>query len=133
MYRIFHNIDGEKITICNTDEELIDFVTKIAIENEDKEMIDTFERGNRMKVGQAIYYLETYCPNLTILKPLSECFQTLLYSWGGDTPPEAIWAANDFLNAQKQFYKELRDQQFVEDDQDGNNTRILDLLKSMGI
>ena len=23
---------------------------------------------------------------------------TLFYSWGGDTPAEAIWAGNDFLN-----------------------------------
>lgn len=22
---------------------------------------------------------------------------TLFYTWGGDTPPEAYWAANDFL------------------------------------
>jgi len=29
---------------------------------------------------------------------LKEAFSTLLYSWGGDTPPEAIWAADAFLN-----------------------------------
>ena len=23
---------------------------------------------------------------------------TLLYSWGGDTPPEALWALTDFVN-----------------------------------
>jgi len=29
---------------------------------------------------------------------LIKCFITLFYSWGSDAPPEAIWAANDFLN-----------------------------------
>lgn len=27
---------------------------------------------------------------------------TLLFSWGTETPPEAVWAANDFL----QYYEE---------------------------
>jgi len=31
-----------------------------------------------------------------------KALQTLFYSWGGDTPPEAYWAANEFLNY---FYK----------------------------
>ena len=26
-----------------------------------------------------------------------EALETLLYSWGSDTPSEAYWAANDFL------------------------------------
>ena len=133
MYKILHNIDGDKITTCNTDQEFIDFVKSIAIENEDQTMIDTFERGNNFTPAQATYYLETYCPNLTILPKLSTCFQTLLFSWGSDTPPEAIWAANEFLNYQKLFNKELRHQTFVEDDQTGNNGQIIELLKTMGI
>jgi len=28
---------------------------------------------------------------------LKKAFLTLFFSWGGDTPPEAVWAANDFL------------------------------------
>ena len=66
-------------------------------------------------------------------KKLSECFSTLLYSWGGDTPPEAIWAANDFLEYHKPFYTELEGREFVEDDMDGKNGEIIELLKSMGI
>ena len=27
-----------------------------------------------------------------------EMLTTLLYSWGGDTPPKAIWTANDLLD-----------------------------------
>jgi len=30
---------------------------------------------------------------------LQEAFDTLLYSWRSDTPPEAIWAANLFMQA----------------------------------
>lgn len=36
---------------------------------------------------------------------LIEAFlSTLLYSWGGDTPSEAIWAANDFLDVLENLY-----------------------------
>ena len=29
-------------------------------------------------------------------KELDEFISTLMFSWGGDTPPEAIWAVEDF-------------------------------------
>ena len=28
-----------------------------------------------------------------------EFFGTLFHSWGGDTPQETVWAANDFIDA----------------------------------
>lgn len=31
-------------------------------------------------------------------KTLIKTFSTLLYSWGGDTPQEAIWAANELID-----------------------------------
>ena len=37
---------------------------------------------------------------------------TLLYSWGGDTPQDAIWAANEMLD----FYKNETGIDFEEDD-----------------
>ena len=27
-----------------------------------------------------------------------KALQTLFYSWGGDTPPEAYWAGNEFID-----------------------------------
>ena len=29
---------------------------------------------------------------------LKKAFSTLMTSWGGDPPPEAFWAANDFID-----------------------------------
>lgn len=60
-----------------------------------------------------------------------EAFTTLLFSWGGDTPPEAIWAGNDFLKVFRTMYSELNDLEFIEDDQDGTNGRILDVIKTL--
>lgn len=67
----------------------------------------------------------------TISKKLSDCFQTLLYSWGGDTPPEAIWTANDFLKYFSLMYKELKGLEFQEDDINEVNPKILDMLVNM--
>jgi hypothetical protein len=60
MYKIFHNIDGEKTTTLNSDAEFIDFVRKIVIENEDYDF-------SIIGVSDAKEYLESYCPNLTLL------------------------------------------------------------------
>lgn len=46
---------------------------------------------------------------------LKEALSTLIHSWGGDTPQEAIWAYNelvDFLNAE--CYIELKHIEDVE-------------------
>lgn len=59
MYKIHHNIDGEKTTTLNDDNELIHFVRKIAVENEDHELSIT-------SVGEAKDYLNNYCSNLTL-------------------------------------------------------------------
>jgi len=60
MYKIFHNIDGEKTTILNSDAELVHFMRKIAIENDDEELSITTK-------GEAVDYLLEYCENLTLL------------------------------------------------------------------
>ncbi len=60
MYNIFHNIDGEKTTTLNNDIEFIQFMKKIAIENEDEDFsINT--------LNEAMFYLNEYCENLTLL------------------------------------------------------------------
>lgn len=61
-------------------------------------------------------------------------FKTLLYSWGGDTPAEAIWAANQFLDIYKQltgnetsglYFKEL------DEDLDGTgNPAVLEVIST---
>ena len=67
---------------------------------------------------------------------LSDCFTTLLSSWGSDIPPQAIWAAIDFLDYFRPFYKELEGLQFkqlCEDKTGKNNAMIIETLKNMGI
>lgn len=62
MYKIFHNIDGEKTTTLNSDREFISFMQKIVVENGDSETISI------IGISDAIEYLEDYCPNLTLLE-----------------------------------------------------------------
>jgi hypothetical protein len=57
--RILHNMDCEKVTTLNSDAELIDFIRRIAIENEDAVTITTDI--------DALLYLKENCPNLTLL------------------------------------------------------------------
>jgi hypothetical protein len=59
MYIITHNIDNVKSTILPTDAHLVHFVRKIAVENEDEELSITV-------LGEALDYLNNYCPNLTL-------------------------------------------------------------------
>ncbi len=58
-------------------------------------------------------------------------FTTLLYAWGGDTPPEAIWAANEFLRILEVAYPVLVGLDFQEDNSTGINDNILDTLKTL--
>lgn len=60
MYKIFHTTDSEKITVCNTDNELIDFTNSIRIENEDFDF-------SILGVSDAIEYIEEYCSNLDLV------------------------------------------------------------------
>ena len=60
MYTILHNIDEEKITNLKGDRELVDFVNKIRIENEDYDF-------SILGVSDAEEYLEDFCPNLTLI------------------------------------------------------------------
>lgn len=61
MYSIIHNIDGVKMTNLKTDRELIDFVDKIRIENEDFDF-------SILGVSDALEYLEDFCSNLTLIE-----------------------------------------------------------------
>jgi len=63
---------------------------------------------------------------------------TLLFSWGGDTPPEAIWAANDFLDYFEKVNKITLSGRFEEidyqDDNEGSgehNNNLLDEIKNL--
>lgn len=60
MYKIFHNIDGEKTTTLNNEAEFIHFMRNIAVENGDEELSITC-------LSEAMDYLNNYCPNLTLL------------------------------------------------------------------
>lgn len=60
MYKILHNIDGEKTTTLNSDAEFVHFMRNIAVENGDEELSITC-------LGEAMDYLKNYCSNLTLL------------------------------------------------------------------
>ena len=60
MYKIYHNIDGEKITVLNSDLEFIEFMRKIAIENLDFDF-------SILGVSDAMEYLDDYCENLDLI------------------------------------------------------------------
>jgi len=53
---------------------------------------------------------------------------TLLFSWGGDTPPEAIWAANDFLDYFEKVNKITLSGRFEED---LSNNNLLEEIKNL--
>jgi len=60
MYKIFHNIDGEKTTVLHSDAGFVHFIRRIAIENDDEELSITTK-------GEAMDYLLEYCEGLTLL------------------------------------------------------------------
>ncbi len=63
---------------------------------------------------------------------LSKCFETLLFSWGGDTPPEAIWAANEFLNHFCSTDTRLQGLEFLEEgqyDYANVNSRVIEAIR----
>ena len=54
-----------------------------------------------------------------------EGITTLLSAWGGDTPPEAIWAANELLD----FYKGLKQKEYLlyfDEEDDELNSQVLE-------
>ena len=54
---------------------------------------------------------------------------TLLGSWGGDTPPEAIWTANELVDwVEKEFDVKI-DSRFIEEDYDSENDNVIAELK----
>lgn len=54
-----------------------------------------------------------------------KALKTLMYSWGGDTPPEAIWTANELLEWYEKEYNVTLNIRFEEEaslDDDGEDT-----------
>jgi len=65
-----------------------------------------------------------------------KALSTLLFSWGSDTPPEAIWAANEFLDYFEKVNKITLSGRFEETDYDNedyeeNNNILLDEIKNL--
>ena len=56
-----------------------------------------------------------------------ESLTTLLFSWGGDTPPEAVWAFNELIYwADKEFGLDID----MELEEDGSNlTEVLEKIE----
>lgn len=60
----------------------------------------------------------------------NSALSTLLYSWGGDTPAEAIWASNQFLDFYERVYGVTLSGRFSEMDYDHNTELLLELERS---
>lgn len=60
MFKIFHNVDGDKITVLKNDAEFVHFMRTIAVENCDEELSITCK-------GEALDYLNEYCESLTLI------------------------------------------------------------------
>jgi hypothetical protein len=60
MYFIYHNTDGDKVTVLKDDSRFTHFMRNIAVENGDEDLSITC-------IGEAMDYFENYCPNLTRL------------------------------------------------------------------
>ncbi len=60
-------------------------------------------------------------------------FSTLLHSWGGDTPSEATWAANEMIDWIVVEYEIDYEKRFDEDPSDDgeNNSTIVEELKAI--
>jgi hypothetical protein len=58
-----------------------------------------------------------------------KALKTLLFSWGGDTPAEAVWASNEFLD----FYEKETGQVFSKrfDEDCSNSDEIFDELEKL--
>lgn len=61
-------------------------------------------------------------------KLLEKAFSTLLYSWGGNTPSEAIWAFNELLKFVEKEYN-INIVEFLNEDCSNYDT-IIDELES---
>jgi hypothetical protein len=59
-----HNILEEKDIFSGNESETIEFVKVIKLENEDSDF-------SILGISDTIEYIDTYCDNLTIIKPLN--------------------------------------------------------------
>jgi hypothetical protein len=70
-YRIFHNLsDDKRITTCNNDLELIQFVNRIQTENEDPHTYD---------VGKCVDYIHNFCDNLQFVSDDFDCSDEFIF------------------------------------------------------
>ena len=58
---------------------------------------------------------------------------TLLYSWGGDTPPEVVWGLNEMIDLLRVHHPELE----LIDEEEGiseeNLKRLIEALQEKGL
>lgn len=60
MYTVHNNVEG-KIIFSGNEREFIDFMRKIAVENEDFDF-------SILGISDAVEYIEVYCDNLDLVK-----------------------------------------------------------------
>ena len=81
--KIYNNVDNKVIFESDSEIELIDFVNKIRIENEDFDF-------SIIGMSDAVEYLEDYCDNLDLIKTEMERFDFYL------DQKHTIWYRNRF-------------------------------------
>lgn len=64
-------------------------------------------------------------------KEFFEAIDTLLYSWGGDTPSEAIWGLNNIVEWIEKEYNIKINNRFSEDPEDDKQKVIRELKKKL--
>lgn len=66
-----------------------------------------------------------------------KAIETLLYSWGGDTPPEAIWGCNELLDWYEKEYQVKFKMRFAEldeiEDSGEHNEKVVKKLIKGGL
>ena len=70
---------------------------------------------------------------MTAKEHLAKAIESLLYSWGGDTPPEAFWVLSDIIkfvnNEYQQSFEDLDAEEMTEENEAKVET-LLTFLKS---
>lgn len=50
-----------------------------------------------------------------------KALSTLLFSWGGDPPPESVWAGNELLDWYEREYNVQLNERLIEEEGEGTN------------
>ena len=67
------------------------------------------------------------------IKKLKSIIRTLLCSWGGDTPPEVVWALNELIELLNMKYSTSIPADFPEEWEDKDFNNLMSSLEQLAI